>query len=248
MTMFEYTKKAFLAMKERPKKERWQYFLDYYKWPAIAVLLAIVILIQSVVAIVTRKDTVFSGVLVDGYSFDTSDEYMAALGTYLGINTEEEQVQFQTGILLESGSEKDKSNAFQQLLASLTVKATDFIVAPEGSFELCAYNVNNIFADLRNSLDADTLAKLEDKLYYIDRTLFKKIQEEVSQGIISDIDYPDPHAPEAMDDPIPVGIDISGNTEFCDRYYLTDDPVYLGMAINTTRQEMVIRFMEFLLS
>jgi len=248
MTMFEYTKKAYLAMKEKPKKERWQYFLDYYKWPALAVLLVIVLVIQTTVAIVTRKDVVFSGVLVDGYSMYSTDEFEETVGTYLGIDTKKEKVQFQTGLSLESGMENNKVESFQQILAGLTIKATDFITAPEDPFELCAYHTSGMFADLRDYMDADTLAKLEGKLFYIDRTVFKQLQEATAQGIILSIEYPDPLVPEDMDDPVPVGVDISGHKEFRDEYYMLEKALYLGMAVNTTRPEMVLKFLDFLLA
>ena len=52
MTIFEHIKKQHREMKDKSKKERWSYFLDYYKWHALAVLLAIAILVQGIVSIV----------------------------------------------------------------------------------------------------------------------------------------------------------------------------------------------------
>ena len=65
MTIFEYYKQAYQSMKEKPAKERWQYFLDYYKWPTLITLLCIVVAIHFTVSIVNRKDTALSVIMLN---------------------------------------------------------------------------------------------------------------------------------------------------------------------------------------
>ena len=184
---------------------------------------------------------------MDGSLSDSSDAYIENLEVYLEIDRKEEQVWFQTGISLDAGMENNKVESFQQILAGLTTKTTDFVTATADAFSLCAYNTTNMFADLRNYLDADTLANLEDKLYYIDRSILEKLQQDSTQGIVySDITYPDPHAPETMEDPVPVGISIADCEDFCSAYYVKGMDLYLGMAVNTTRPETVLQFLDYL--
>ena len=242
MTTFEYTKNAYLSMKDKPKKERWQYFLDYYKWYAIAAILVIALLIEGVVMIATRKDTVLGGMLVDGSESFTAETYLSDLETYLQINPKKEQVLLQTGISLET-NHQNKVESFQVILASITAKTTDFITAPENPFTMCAYNTSNMLADLRDHLDAETLAKLEGKLYYIDRSLVEQARE---NALPASTVYPSPYAPETMVDPVPVGINISGSEEFCAAFYSPNTDLYLGIAINTAHPDMVLKFIESL--
>ena len=186
---------------------------------------------------------VFSGILIDGSaSFDT-ETYLEDLETYLQIDRKQEQVTMQTGLSLAGDLGTNKVETFQQILASLTTQTTDFITAPPDSFSLCAYNTSNMFADLRKHLDAETLAALEDRLYYVDQAL---IEQARNNELPADTVFPDPHAPETMTDPIPVGIDISGSDDFCSTYYIQNMELYLGMAVNTTRPEMVLAFLEYL--
>ncbi len=243
MTILEYTKNAYLSMKDKPKQERWQYFLDYYKWHAIAVILVIALLIEGVVMIATRKDTVFGGILVDGIESFTAETYLSDLETYLQINPKKEQVRLQTGISMEESLVNNKVESFQQILASFTAKTTDFITAPENAFTMCAYNTSNMLADLRDHLDAETLANLEGRLYYVDRSLIELARE---NALSASTVFPSPYAPETMVDPVPVGINISGSVEFCTAYYVPDMDLYLGIAVNTTRSDMVLKFIEFL--
>ena len=243
MTMFEYAKRAYKAMKGKPKEERWQYFLDYYVWYAVAIVAAIALLIHTVIFIANRKDTVFGGILVDGTGSDASTAYVQELEEFLQLDTKKEQVHLQTGIVLQESFGNDRVESFQQILAFFTSKSTDFLTAPQTSFSMCAYSTTNMLADLRDYLDAETMARLEDRIYYIDRDLV----EQARNGTLSqDTPNPDPSAPETMKDPVPVGINITDCSEFCSTFYLMQEDLYLAIAINTAHPDMVLEFLEFL--
>lgn len=243
MTMFEYAKKAYQSMKDKPREERWQYFLDYYKWYAITILLVIALLIQGIVFITTRKETVFSGVLVDGSESFEAETYMQDLEEHLQINTKKEKIFFQTNISLDATMDNNRVDAFQRIVAGFTTQSTDFLTAEERNFATCAYHTMNMFADLRDCLDAETLAKLDGRIYYIDQSIIDQARE---KALPEDLVIPDPHAPETMIDPVPVGINITDCKEFCSTYYLLQEDLYLGIAVNTTRLETVLELLEFL--
>lgn len=243
MTMFEYAKNAYKSMKDKPKEERWQYFLDYYKWYAIAAVAIVALLIHSIVFLATRKDTVFGGILVDSIDSDTSAAYVQELENYLQLNTKKEQVQLQTNISLQDGMGNNKVESFQTVLAFINSKSIDFLTAPKTSFSMCAYSTTNMLADLRDHLDPQTLERLEGQLYYIDRDL---IEQARNSTLPADIKFPDPQSPETMTDPVPVGINITGCKEFYSNYYLLTEDLYLALAVNTERTETVLEFLEFL--
>lgn len=244
MTMFEYAKKAYITMKEKSPKERWDYFLEYYKWPALAILLAIVLLVHGIVSIANRKDTVFSGVLINSLADSEQVDYDDKFGEFIGMDSDKEEVRFYTDIALTGGQSGTDVDAFQTLLAGIATKDTDFIVGQEDSFEKCAYHTSNMFADLRNILDAETLAQLEGRLYYID----KAVMEEIRDSVMTMPELPDPFNPEAMTEPIPVGIDISQCEAFQKVYYPSEDVSYLGVVINSTRIDTTLQFIDYLLS
>ena len=248
MTIFEHIKQQHANIKDRPKEERWQYFLDYYKWHALAVLLAIVLLIQGVVSIVNRKEVVFSGILLNCVISIDDDDFLQEFYDRAGINSKNQQAGFYTDIVLTENNNKNDINAFQRIMAGIATRDTDFIVGQTENFRLCAYNSSKIFMDLQTFLDEDTLNKLSDRLYYIDGAVLEKLAVPVGELQDANITYPDPTKPETMENPIPVGINISDCTDFQEAYYFPNTTLYLGVIANTSRPELTKQFIEYLFS
>ena len=245
MTILEYAKKELSELKDQPPKKRWEYIWEYYKIHIGVILLVIVLLIQGIVTICTKKDTVFTGILINTTLTADSSSFMADLREELDVG-KKEQISFSTNIFMTNES-ADKAVALQSIMASITVKELDMVAGPEEAFQICAYNASNMFADLRNYLDQDTLNKLSDKLYYIDGAIIEKLNAPVGTEIdMSQIVYPDPHKPETMETPIPVGIDVTECHPFIAAYFEPEGSYYMGMVTNTTRPETVLQFIDFL--
>ena len=102
--------------------------------------------------------------------------------------------------------------------------------------------------DLREFLDAETLAKVSDRLYYADYAIIEQINAPVGEQVEpSVLAYPkDPKDPSTMQKPVPVGIDVSDRKDFQNSYYLPDKTVYLGVVSNTIRPELAHKFVEYL--
>ena len=246
MTILEYIKKETKNIKDKPKEERWQYFLDYYKWHAVAILVAIALLIQGIVSVTTRKDIVFSGILLNCVISVDDDDFLQGFYEHAQIDAKHQQAAFYTDIILTENNKKNDINSFQRIMAGIATKDTDFIVGQPENFQVCAYNTSRIFADLRNFLDADTLAKLSDRLYYVDGAVLQKLDVPVGELQDPNIIIPSPTKPEVMEDPIPVGIDISDRKNFQEAYYFSNTTLYLGVVTNTPRTEMTKQFIAYL--
>lgn len=246
MTIIEYTKQEFQKLKEKSPKERWSYFWDYYKWHTLVMLLVISVLVQGVVTIVNHKDTVFQAVLLNTNLGSDGSAFSEQFHEYANISDKEKAV-FNTGIILSKEASRDNTNAFQTLVASITLKDVDTIAGPAEPFAVCAYSAGGMLADLRNHLDADTLTRLADRLYYIDGAVLEQLNGPVGTTT-SAIAYPDPRKPDTMKDPIPVGIDISDRESLRSTYYPSDSVLYIGIAVNTMRPETAVKFIEYLWS
>ncbi len=246
MTIFEYIKKEHANIKEKPKEERWSYFWDYYKWHTIAIVVAIAILIQGVVGIINRKDIVFSGILLNCMINVDDDAFLQGFYDHAGIDAKRQEAAFYTDVILTDNHNKNDITAFQRIMAGMATKDTDFVVGQPENFRLCAYNTGRIFADLREFLDEDTLNRFSDRLYYIDGAVLEKISAPVGETVDPNLTIPDPTKPEAMEDPIPVGIDISDREAFQSAYYFPDTTLYLGIATNTPRTELTKQFINYL--
>lgn len=246
MTIFEHIKKEHAKIKERPKEERWQYFLDYYKWHAVALLLAIAILIQGVVSIVNRKEIVFSGILLNCVISIDDDDFLQGFYDYAGIDAKNQEAAFYTDIILTDKNTKNDINSFQRIMAGVATKDTDFVVGQSENFRLCAYNTSRILIDLREFFDAETLERFSDRLYYVDGAVIEKIAVPVGELVDTSIVMPNPTKPETMEDPIPVGIDVSDRKDFQSAYYFPDTTLYLGVVANTPRTELTKQFIAYL--
>ncbi len=245
MTILEYAKKELSELKSQSPKKRWEYIWEYYKIHLGVILLVIVLLVQGIVTICTRKDTVFTGILINTTLTADSSSFMADLREQLEVG-KKEQISFSTNIFMTNQS-ADKAVALQSIMASVTIKELDMIAGPEEAFRVCAYNASNMFADLRDHLDPDTLDKFADKLYYIDGAILEKLNAPVGTEVdMSQIVYPDPHKPETMEKPIPVGINVTECHPFMAAYFEPGTPHYMGMITNTTRPETVLQFIDFL--
>jgi len=247
MKIIDYIKNAYTSIKEIPKEERLSYFLDYYKWHVVAILLAIALLIQGVVSISNRKDPVFYGILLNCMISIDDDAFVEGFYEYAGIDAATQEVAFYTDIILKDGRNKNYISSFQRIMAGIATKETDFLVGQEDSFRLCAYSTSRLLMDLRELLDADTLSKLSDRLYYIDGAVLNQLSAEAGTQVdTSIINDPDPTKPEAMTDPIPVGLDISDCQAFQSAYYFPNTTLYLGVATNTPRTELTNQFIAYL--
>lgn len=246
MTIFEHIKKQHENIKSKPKEERWSYFWDYYKWHTLAVILAIAILIQGVVSIVNKKEIVFSGILLNCMLNIDDDAFLEGFYDHAGIDSKKQEAAFYTDILLTDKNTKTDVTSFQRIMAGIATKETDFIVGQMENFQLCAYNTSRMLKDLRTFLDADTLTQFADRLYYIDGVVLEKLSAPVGEQQDPNIKIPDPTKPEAMEDPIPVGIDVSDRKDFQSAYYFPDTTLYLGVITNTTRSELTKDFISYL--
>ena len=236
-------------MKEKSRKERWEYFLDYYKWHAIAVLLVIVLLIQGIVGAINRKEVVFSGILLNCKIEIKDEDFLNGFYDRAGINADKEEAAFYTGLTLTSGKTQNNTTALQRILAGVAVQETDFVAGNSEAFQVCAYTSIQIFADLRDALDEETLKQFEGRIYYIDGYIIEQLNAPPGTEVIVDLSkLPDPHKPETMKDPIPVGIDISDRKDFQTAYYLPETVLYLGIVSNTTRPALVLQFIDYLFS
>lgn len=248
MKISEYIRNARKNMKGKPRKEQWQYFLEYYKWPTLIALLVVAILVQGVVSFATRKDEVLAGTLVNSFTAEERTDYLPGFYDYVGINTKKEKVQLYTDMALTDEVSMENINAFQLLHARIAAKDTDFLTADAAAFQKCAYSTSYLFIDLRTLLSAQELSQLEDRLYYIDGNILQQLQNVESAESDTPITYPSPHKPEDMVQPIPVGIDIHDCNSFVATYYPYSSSLYLGIASNAQHPDMALQFIDYLLS
>ena len=115
----------------------------------------------------------------------------------------------------------------------------------ENDTELFLYfSYLGLTSDLRNVFTEVQISSLADKIYYIDGVLLQQYQNK--ESTIAFEDFPDPQHPEAMIDPIPVGIDISIATEAFQKVYtLHGTRAVIGICSTSERPETAFSFLLF---
>lgn len=249
MAIIRHIKSAYAKIKAQPREQRWEYFWEYYKWPAIGIVLAIALLISGITGAVNRKETVFSGVLLNCKLGVDNEGFLQGFYDYAGIDSSTQTAAFYTDMSFFDGQAQNNATTFQRIMAGISIGDTDFIAGKADAFKQCAYNSSNILADLRTLLSEEQLTALSHRLYYIDGAVRDQINapvgEHVEPGLLK---YPDPHKPETMEDPIPVGIDISDCKAFTESYYLPGTTVYWGIVPNTPHGELSLKMLHYLLT
>lgn len=248
MKVKEYIQREWARIQEQPPKQRWEYFWEYYKWPLIGVVLAIVLLIYGTVSLFTAKETALSGVALNSRFGAGAAAFWVDYFDYVGMDSAEFEASVYTDISLVSGQNQNNAASIQRIMAGITIQDTDFITGSPTAFRLCAYSTGGMLADLRDFLSEDALAKLAGRIFYIDRAVLEEINKPVGEQVEPELlQYPDPLKPETMKDPVPVGIDISSCKAFAEGYYLPGTTVYWGIVPNTPRAELTLQMLDCLL-
>lgn len=240
MKMSEYVKGEWKKLKGQPFKVRLEYFWDYYKWHTIIALLVAAVLTHTLVTQLNQKDAVLSGILLDGATLLEDPALLQEFYAQAGLDPDQQEVMLHTGFSLDDEQPSASLMTYQRIHAGIAAGDTDFIVGNADAIRQCGYDTSRMLADLREHFSPEELALMEDRLYYIDGSLWNSTAGE-------SMEFPSPINPEEMIDPIPVGIDISACTEFVNAYYSADQTVYIAVVSNGPNIEMTLRFIDFLL-
>lgn len=250
MKLFESLKASRNKIMEQPKGERFSYFWDYYKWPAIIAVVLVITLIQTTITIVNRKETVFTGYILNSTATTKDEEFLQGFFDYASLDSSKAEAAIYSDLYLHPGKSQKNAEVFQRIMAGIAINDADFVVGLEEPFRMCAYNTSRIFVDLRKFLDAETLEKFSHRLYYIDGALLEKLSAPVGETVnTAGIIYPNPTKPELMEDPIPVGLAVGDREALRASYYYHPDTVlYLGVITNTQRPELTRQFIDYIFS
>ncbi len=188
------------------------------------------------------KENAFAGVFTNSIIDPDQQGFLQDYYGYTGLDTEKQEARFYTNFLLKGDASKADNENFYGIWGKITNNEIDFIAGQSESFSAIAYNPNAFLMDLRQYLDAETLARYSDRLYYIDGEVFRNLKDARPEN------YPDPRKPELMEDPIPVGIDISDSAMLSGRIYNADAETYIGVTSNAKQPEKFMEFLDFLWS
>ncbi len=233
------------ALKKKGLKEKISYYAYYYKWHAVAVVALAAVAISLIVNFVNNKDWAFYVCLINTTDFPDAEKYVESFAEYAGIDTDEYELVFDTSMYIDTEEMGMESvSSFQKLAAYTAAGDLDVMIASPQVFQ--QYANGQTFWDLSRLLSPEQFSRLEPYFYYVDQAVIDAQLQASETGMAYEAEYPDPTRPEAMEQPVPVGIYLKNCKTLKENYYFRDDEVVLGIYVNSSRCETALKFLEFI--
>ena len=144
-------------LKDRPFKEKLDYFWTYYKVPVIAAIFIILFAIGIWQTTEKYDRDALRIIIADDHGTDMQTETLSSL--YEAASDTPTTVNFDNSLLLDSGYTETAVAYTQKLIAMLNSNGIDVFIAPESVFK--QYGAQGMFSDLSTLLSEDELAELE---------------------------------------------------------------------------------------
>lgn len=246
MAQMDEFKKEREAIKTAPLKKRLEYFWDYYKWHTIITIVIISVICGYVHHVVTAKESILNGVLLNSF---TEDDVVSTMID--GFSAREDIDLSRYDIVLNTslsyGNSFTSTESQQVIIAQTAAGMIDFFTGDLESMQDLAYSFT--FQDLRDVLTQAQLEAYEPYFLYVDQAVLDDITEAADNfdETIS-ISYPDGHDPAAMEDPIPVLIDMSRCDKLTSAYPDVCTEIAFGISASATHTEQTLAFLDYLLA
>lgn len=249
MAVMDEFKEEREALKHGTPKEKFQYFLDYYKWYVIIAVLVIIAGIYTVREIMNRKETVLYTCLLNTLELDAS-EYNAGFAEAINLDTNTCQLLFDADTWIDINSMDEATMAsYQKLVAHLAAGELDIMITDADS--ITNYTYQEDFFTMEELLSPEQYERYEPYFYYIDMTTLEDWHTFITDydNLLLDIsyDFPDPRKPEEMDAPVAVGIFLDECDEFRKCYHFRSDDVVFSVFLNTAHKETALQYLDYLM-
>ena len=208
-------------LKGKSPKEKLAYFWEYYKVPALIVLLVVIFGSDLIYNIVTKKAIAMEAAFVNMVTAEDFDSEQEAAGfvTWAGIDPKEYEAVFDTGIYIDyDGGDEYTAVNIQKVMAMISARALDVILADDSYLEQTADE--GYYADLSEVLPEELLAQFEAE----DKVLYRDI-------------------PEDGKGEIPRAVDVRDSSFFLSH----EVPSWFTVVINAEHPETAVKFLEYML-
>lgn len=220
--MLKAEKEQWNKLKERPLKEKLNYFWYYYRFYVIGALAGIICLVIFIRGYMesTKEPSIYVTLINSSYMSvaETSliDDYVESRG----IDIDSAPAKFDISISMTKDSADNASVAnSQKLMALFQTHAMDVIISDAWVIE--EYASLSAFSDLKALLPADLYEKVQDRLYYYT----------FSDGRTVPIGFYGDNLPKIMDG----------------KAYSTENPPIVTISGTTDRPERAVDFIRYLL-
>lgn len=245
-------------MKDMTFKEKWKYFWYYYKFHVIAIIAVLVFGGNLVHDMVTAKDYIFNGIMLNSSYLD-QEPMEKAFAEYAELDTKNYDCFIDTlSTLSYSGSTDYDYSTFYKLVAQVQTKDLDVLVLDS---QIC-YNfaTNGMMSDLRTVLTEEELSAYEGNIYYIDYAEVKALEaaDDTDPAVQAQYDERNNATAEeaaqeaelhrdssSMKEPVPIGIFIADSPLVTKTYAYSELVPIFTFPATSQRVETAKKYLEF---
>lgn len=202
-------------------KEKLLYFWEYYRIPALVIILVIAFAGNLIYTIATAKDSVLSALFINGYSEMDTEAFMNGFNEYAGIDTKEYTTSLEMNFTIQEEAMDQYTMAnVQKLMALVAAKEIDVIMADTKTFT--NYADPGYFSNLNEVLPKELVDKYQDRFFYYD-------------------------VPDDEQGEIPIGIQLADapGVVRTQAYAVTNDALF-GIVANSEHVDNAVKFLEYL--
>ena len=250
MAVMDEFKEEREALKHGTPKEKFTYFMDYYKWHVIIAVTVVIAAIFTIRGILNRKETALSICLLNTIELDASG-YNEEFAKTIGLDTDKYELFFdaETWIDLDALDETTFANS-QKMMARLAAGELDVMITDTDS--ITNYSYQDDFFTMEDLLTPEQYQKYQPYFYYIDRKTYEEWHEYISDpdNLLYDADsydFPDPRKPEEMASPVAVGIFLDDCPSLRECYHFKSDDVVFSVFANSSHTETALQYLEYLM-
>lgn len=246
MALMDEFKDERAAMKERPLRDRLKYFVDYYKWHVLGGLAALIFVCWFGYDIISAKDIEMYGIMVNGsiMEVDSQEKFETEFAEYAEIDTKKCAVKLDHEFRMQPVLDQNGLNTSQTIMAYMAAGDLDCLLMSE--FIFSKYTYHDSFLDLRTLLSEEMLAQYKDHIFYMDRAFLEEMERITKEETLSyGIEYPAYTDPDALEDPVPVGIALSASGKFGEYYTFGDEKGFIGIVANTKNPDICVKLFEY---
>lgn len=235
------------SIKQKSFKEKFQYFLDYYKWHTIGGVVLVVCVFSLITSVLSSKECAFYGAFVNAGQMPDYETFREDFAVRAGIDLTKNDVLFDTDLYI-TGDANDQATIYATQRLIVYASAGDVNVMAGGPDIINQYAYNKFFQDLRQVLPENLQEQLAPYYYYMDASLMAEKNARLDNGETDvTVNYPsDPAVPDSMTEPVPVGLYIQDCPRIRKAFVFQDQNVILGVVVNGSNTDAVLEFIRFI--
>lgn len=230
-------------LKGKPLKQKIEHILTYFWLPIVLVLALVIALGSYIYHLATAKDVALSVTCINAYNNEeATGVLLPEFAEKAEIDLNEYDVYISADLVLNSANPGDDYYTAQVIAAQISAQSIDVLVADLNT--AVGYFYQDVYYDLNQLLTPQQKTQYAENFLYVDMAVVRMFLDTE----VESVQFPDPTKPEEMEEPVPVALLLSGNSDFAAQYYPhKHNTVAIGIIVNSKNLENALSFLDYIM-